>query len=200
MLIIGLTGGIGSGKSTVARHFEQLGIPVIDADNITRELVRPGQAALGEIAAHFGPGILQSDGSLDRSQLRERIFTNPDERKILEGILHPLALKEVRQRISRLDTPYCIVSVPLLIESGWSSLVDRILVVDTSRTLQIERTMNRDGISREQVEAIIDSQVNREARLSAANDILDNSSDPASLFEQVEILHEKYLHLGKTDK
>jgi dephospho-CoA kinase len=200
MLIIGLTGGIGSGKSIVARHFENLGVPVIDADAITRELVEPGRIALEKIVTYFGSDILQADGKLDRKQLRDRIFTNPDDRKILEGILHPLAQKEVQQRIVNLNAPYCIVSVPLLIESGWSTMVDRILVVDSPRELQIQRTMARDGTTRQQVEAIIDSQVDRKTRLAAANDILENTSDIAYLFEQVNILNEKYLNLARADK
>lgn len=200
MLIIGLTGGIGSGKSIIARHFEELGVPVIDADIITRELVEPGQIAIKEIVAHFGTEILQADGRLDRSRLRDRIFNNPEERRILENILHPLAQEEVQRRIARLNTPYCIICVPLLIESGWSNMVDRILVVDSSRELQIQRTISRDGASRQQVEAIIDSQIDRDIRLAAADDILENTSDIASLFGQVKILHEKYLHLAQADK
>ena len=200
MLIIGLTGGIGSGKSIVASRFQELGMPVIDADTITRELVEPGQPALREIVAQFGPDILQPDGRLDRPYLRDRIFSNPDDRRILEDILHPLAQKEVQQRIARLKAPYCILSVPLLIESGWSAMVDRILVVDSPREAQIQRTITRDKTSRQQVEAIIDSQVDRETRLAAADDILENDSDLASLYSQVDILHEEYLHLAQANK
>jgi dephospho-CoA kinase len=200
MLIIGLTGGIGSGKSIVASRFQKLGMPVIDADTITRELVEPGQPALREIVAQFGPDILQPDGRLDRPYLRDRIFSNPDDRRILEDILHPLAQKEVQQRIARLKAPYCILSVPLLIESGWSAMVDRILVVDSPREAQVQRTITRDKTSRQQVEAIIDSQVDRETRLAAADDILENDSDLASLYSQVDILHEEYLHLAQANK
>jgi dephospho-CoA kinase len=200
MLIIGLTGGIGSGKSIVASRFQKLGMPVIDADTITRELVEPGQPALREIVAQFGPDILQPDGRLDRPYLRDRIFSNPDDRRILEDILHPLAQKEVQQRIARLKAPYCILSVPLLIESGWSAMVDRILVVDSPREAQAQRTITRDKTSRQQVEAIIDSQADRETRLAAADDILENDSDLASLYSQVDILHEEYLHLAQANK
>ena len=200
MLIIGLTGGIGSGKSIVASRFQELGMPVIDADTITRELVEPGQPALREIVAQFGPDILQPDGRLDRPYLRDRIFSNPDDRRILEDILHPLAQKEVQQRIARLKAPYCILSVPLLIESGWSAMVDRILVVDSPREAQVQRTITRDKTSRQQVEAIIDSQADRETRLAAADDILENDSDLASLYSQVDILHEEYLHLAQANK
>jgi dephospho-CoA kinase len=150
--------------------------------------------------AQFGPDILQPDGRLDRPYLRDRIFSNPDDRRILEDILHPLAQKEVQQRIARLKAPYCILSVPLLIESGWSAMVDRILVVDSPREAQVQRTITRDKTSRQQVEAIIDSQVDRETRLAAADDILENDSDLASLYSQVDILHEEYLHLAQANK
>lgn len=196
MLVIGLTGGIGSGKSTAARRFESLGIPVIDADDITRELVKPGQDALVEICNHFGSDILLPDGQLDRSKLRERIFNNPDERKLLENILHPRARKIVQHRISLLDAPYCVLSVPLLIESGWTDLVQRILVIDSPREQQILRIINRDGTSREQAAAIIDAQLDPGARLAAADDVINNVGDIPSLVEQVDNLHKKYCQLG----
>ena len=130
MLVIGLTGGIGSGKSNVTKCFEALGVPVIDADIITRELVKPGKSALKEIEAHFGPDIIQTDGQLNRDWLRARIFENSDERKILEGILHPRAKKYAQKVISKLKAPYCIFCVPLLLESGWDRMVQRVLVKD----------------------------------------------------------------------
>lgn len=193
MYIIGLTGGIGSGKSTVARYFESLGVPVIDADAITRELVEPGQEALDEIIKAFGASIIQANGRLNRPLLRERVFNNPKERKTLEKILHPRARKLAQQHIAKLTTPYCILCVPLLIESGWTDLVQRILVVDTPRELQIQRTIARDGISKEQAESIIDSQIDRETRLAAADDILENSEDMTSLQGKVDDLHRKYM-------
>ena len=198
MLVIGLTGGIGSGKSTVAQQFESLGVPVIDADVITRELVKPGQDALNEIEAYFGSEVIQADGQLNRAWLRAFIFDNPDERKVLEGILHPRARKNAQKRIANLKTPYCILCVPLLIESGWTDMVQRVLVVDLSRELQIQRTVERDGISRKQAEAIIDTQINRNARLAAADDILTNTDDKASLLKQVDALHKKYLQLAQS--
>lgn len=198
MLIIGLTGGIGSGKSTVAGYFESLGVPVIDADKITRELVEPGQEALGEIINTFGDSIIQADGRLNRSRLREHIFKNPDERKKLENILHPRARKIVQQQINELSTPYCILSVPLLIESGWVDLVQRILVVDSPRDLQIKRTIERDKVSKEQVESIIASQTDRKTRLAAADDILENTDDRATLREKIVTLHKKYTLLGQS--
>ncbi len=200
MLVIGLTGGIGSGKSTVTKHFEQLGVPVIDADIITRELVRPGEDALKEIEAHFGPDIIQTDGQLNRAWLRARIFDDADERKTLEGILHPRAKEYAQNRIAELKAPYCILCVPLLIESGWTDMVQRVLVIDLPRELQIERTMKRDGIPKNQVETIINAQINRDGRLAAADDVLINTDDKSSLLEQVDALHEQYLKQAKTTK
>jgi len=198
MLIIGLTGGIGSGKSTVARHFESLGVPVIDADIITRELVKPGQDALKEIVAHFGPDIIQTDGQLNRAWLRALIFDNPGERKVLENILHPRARESALRQLAKLDAPYCILCVPLLLESGWDDMVHRVLVIDLPRELQIQRTMDRDGIPENQVETIINTQIDRDSRLSAADDVIVNTGDTTALLEQVDRLHQKYLQLAKT--
>ena len=197
MLIIGLTGGIGSGKSTVTKHFEQLDVPVIDADIITRELVKPGEDALKEIETHFGPEIIQTDGQLNRAWLRARIFDNADERKVLEGILHPRAREYAQKRISELKAPYCILCVPLLIESGWINMVQRVLVIDLPRELQIQRTMKRDEIPKNQVETIINAQIDRKGRLAAADDVLTNTGDKSSLLEQVDTLHDQYLKQAK---
>ena len=199
MLVIGLTGGIGSGKSTVADYFKSLGVPVIDADVITRELVKPGQDALQDIAKYFGNEIIQADGQLDRARLRKRVFSNPEERIALENILHPRAREITQQRIAELDTPYCIVCAPLLIESGWTDMVQRVLVIDLPVELQVKRTIDRDGITPEQAESIIKSQLNRSARLAAADDILDNSGDITSLLERVDALHKQYLLLSQSE-
>jgi dephospho-CoA kinase len=196
MLVIGLTGGIGSGKSTVTKCFGALGAPVIDADIITRELVKPGKDALKKIEAHFGPDIIQTDGQLNRAWLRARIFENPDERKILEGIIHPRAKKYAKKIISTLKTPYCIFCVPLLLESGWDDMVQRILVIDIPRELQIKRTMKRDDISKNQVETIINAQIDRDDRLAAADDLLTNMGSKASLLKQIKALHKQYLKLA----
>ena len=198
MLTIGLTGGIGSGKSTVAQHFESLGVPVIDADIITRELVQPGQDALKEIEAHFGADIIQTNGHLNRARLRTLIFENPDERKVLENILHPRARELAQQQISKLNAPYCILCVPLLIESGWIDMVQRVLVIDLPRELQLQRTMNRDGTPEDEIEAIINAQIDRDSRLSAADDVLVNTGDKTSLLEQVDALHQQYLQQAGT--
>ncbi len=198
MLIIGLTGGIGSGKSTVARHFEALGAPVIDADDIGRQLVEPGQPALAAIVKHFGSDMLDDKGRLNRARLREQVFTHPKQRHELEAILHPRIRAEVQRRIANLSPAcgYCLVSVPLLIESGWQDLVQRVLVVDTTREIQIQRATARDGITRQQAEAIITSQANRDARLQAADDVIHNEGDLAALQEQVEALHRRYCQLA----
>ena len=201
MLIIGLTGGIGSGKSTVAHRFAELGIPVIDADIITRELVAPGQPALEEIAQQFGADLLLPSGALDRAQLRQRVFCQPNERKKLEAILHPKARIEAHRRIAALQDAnpppaYCILCVPLLIESGWQDLVQRILVVDTDREQQIQRTLQRDQLSRQQVNAIIDSQADRDTRLAVADDVISNNGDLHDLQAQIDALHQRYLQLA----
>lgn len=201
MLIIGLTGGIGSGKSTVAQRFAELGIPVIDADIISRELVSPGQPALEEIAQQFGADILLPSGELDRAQLRQLVFSQPNARKKLEAILHPRVRAEVHRRVAALQDSnpppaYCILCVPLLIESGWQDLVQRILVVDTDRERQIQRTQQRDQLSRQQINAIIDSQADRDTRLAAADDIITNTGDLQALQAQIESLYQRYLQLA----
>ena len=198
MLIIGLTGGIGSGKSTVARHFEALGVPVIDADAIGHQLVEPGQPALAAIIEHFGTDLLDKEGQLNRARLRERVFTHPEQRRELEAILHPRIRAEIRRKIAALAPPcgYCLVSVPLLIESGWQDLGQRVLVVDTSPETQLQRTMARDGITRPQAEAIIASQLDRETRLQAADDVIHNAGDLATLQTQVKALHRRYCQLA----
>lgn len=194
MLIIGLTGGIGSGKSTVAHHFESLGVPVIDADAIGHQLVEPGQPALAAITEHFGADMLDNNGQLNRARLRERVFTHPEQRRKLEAILHPRIRAEIQRQITTLAPPcgYCLISVPLLIESGWQDLVQRVLVVDASPEIQLSRTTTRDGITRQQAEAIIASQIGHEARLQAADDVICNNDDLPALHRQVEDLHRRY--------
>lgn len=203
MLIIGLTGGIGSGKSTVSHYFESLGIPVIDADVITRELVTPGQPALQEIVQQFGSQLLAADGTLDRAQLRQQVFENEKERKKLEAILHPKVRDSMRQQITALhnsNTPpaYCILSIPLLVESGWTDLIQRVLVVDTSPAQQRQRASQRDGLSAEQINAVIRSQVDRDTRLAAADDIIHNDADIRAMLTQIDTLHQRYLQLARS--
>lgn len=197
MLIIGLTGGIGSGKTTVAQRFEHFGVPVIDADVIARQLTEPGQAALKKIVAHFGTQILHADGSLDRTQLRQQVFANPTERHALEAILHPMVREEMQRRISELDADYCILSIPLLLESGWQNKVNRVLVVDAPEERQVERAARRDGADSESIQAIIENQIDRQSRLAAAEDVINNDSDIPSLLAQVDSLHQQYKALSR---
>jgi dephospho-CoA kinase len=202
MLIIGLTGGIGSGKTTVSQYFEKLGIPVIDADQLTRDLVAPGQPALSEIAKQLGNEFITPTGELDRPRLREHIFAHPAQRQRLEAILHPRARDAAQQQIVTLrDSPrppgYVILSVPLLIESGWTDLVQRVLVVDASPAQQRQRASQRDGLSDEQIEAAMRSQIDRGKRLAAANDVIHNDADLPALQAQVTALHQHYQQLAR---
>ena len=179
MLVVGLTGGIGSGKSTAAAYFQQLGVPVIDADQIAHDLVTPGQPALTQIADQFGQHILTEDGQLDRAKLRECVFADPQQRHRLESLLHPLIREEIRRRIARLQTPYVIVAIPLLVETQQFDLVDRVLVIDTEQQLQIERVRQRDHLDSEAIMAILQAQASREQRLARADDIIVNNGDKA---------------------
>jgi dephospho-CoA kinase len=199
MKVIGLTGGIGSGKSTVADLFRQKGIEVIDADQLAREVVEPGTPALAAIAAHFGEEILDGAGRLRRAALRERVFVNPAERQWLEALLHPLIQELVQARIAQCRSVYCLLMSPLLLESRQKLLVDRILVVDVSRETQLRRTMQRDTSSRETVEAIIAAQISREQRLAAADDIIENDGSRARLVPAVARLHQNYLAMSSQE-
>ncbi|WP_323845045.1 dephospho-CoA kinase [Microbulbifer magnicolonia] len=195
MLIIGLTGGIGSGKSAAADCFRALGIDVVDADWAARVVVQPGQPALAQIAQHFGAEVLLENGALDRARLRSLVFDNEAERKWLEGLLHPLIREEILRALEASKSAYAILESPLLIESGQYKLVDRICVVDLPEELQIERAGARDGSDAEQIRKIMAAQLPREKRLEKADDVLDNSGDLASLRTQVEVLHRQYLQL-----
>lgn len=192
-----LTGGIASGKTAVSGCFERLGAAVIDTDLIAREVVEPGQPALARIVEEFGAGYLDQEGRLDRRRMRDVIFSDPQQKSRLEAILHPLIAREVLRQISQLNAPYCILVIPLFAESSAYPWIDRVLVVDVSEELQLERVMARDRISREQAQSILDSQSGRSARLALADDILDNSGSFAGLCEEVEKLHEKYLGLAQ---
>lgn len=196
MLIVALTGGIGSGKSVVADEFARLGVPIIDTDVIARQLVVAGMPAHAEIVTLFGEAILEADGELNRRKLRQLVFDAPEKRIQLEQILHPRIREEVRSQIDRLQADYCIVVIPLLSEKGRYSFIHRILLVDAPQEKQIQRTMQRDRQSREQVEAILASQSSREQRLALADDILDNSGEVAELKQQVRQLHQQYQSLA----
>lgn len=195
MLTVGLTGGIGSGKSTVAKIFSAKGVPVFDADVIVRELMEPGQPAWTEIIAEFGDSVL-TEGRLNRTLLRNRIYSDPTTRRALESILHPKVYQILRERAKRVCEPYCIFAIPLLIESEGRDVVDRILLVDCPVEVQFERAMRRDGLDRPTVTRIIEVQASRAERLAAADDIIDNSSSIDSLPAQVERFHQIYLDLA----
>ncbi len=197
-LKVGLTGGIGSGKSAVASRLATLGVPVIDADQITRALCLPGQSALTEIVGVFGVGVLDSMGALDRGRLRAHIFADADARRHLESILHPRVRTEMARQVAVLDAPYAILVIPLLLEGGLVSWVDRVLVVDCPEERQIERVIQRDGVSRTHVESVLAVQSSRRARLTVAHELLHNDSDLESLHRQVDALHQRYLTMGKT--
>jgi dephospho-CoA kinase len=195
MLKIGLTGGIGCGKTTVARLFAELGIPVIDADQIAHELVKKGQPALEQIERQFGADVLNPDGSLNRSRLREIVFSDPSQKQKLESILHPLVYQSIQAELERLDAPYCIIAIPLLFETHMAHFVDRVLVVDCPVETQIARVRKRDQLTLERIQSIIDSQVSRAFRKSHADDLIDNSESDYGLAEQVKKLHNLYLSL-----
>ena len=192
MLVIGLTGGIGSGKSTVAQLFAAMGVPVIDMDLIARQVVEPGQTALEQITQEFGSYILDGKGRLDRRRLRELIFDSKEKRRRLEAILHPLIRQETQHQLLELDAPYCIVVIPLLFESQQDSLVDRILVIDVPESLQISRTMKRDDITTEAVQKILAAQIDRDSRLAAADDVIDNSVELSQVRDRVAELDQQY--------
>jgi dephospho-CoA kinase len=196
MLIIALTGGIGSGKSTVAASFIQLNVPVIDADQLARELVVPGSPALAEIALAFGPEMILKDGKLDRPRLRRLIFADQKQRLRLEAILHPGIYAEMRRRMQTLQGPYCVLVIPLLLETGETAIADRILVVDAPESLQRGRVHTRDGLSDADLDAILNAQFGRAERLRAAADIIVNDGDLAQLKEQVAVLHRRYLDMA----
>lgn len=193
--ILGLTGGIGSGKSAVAQHFMDLGIHVADADQAARWVVEPGQPALAQIAAHFGPQLLQADGQLDRAALRQRIFQDPAERQWLEALLHPLINQALVRDLAGAQSPYAILVSPLLIESGQQRLTQRLLVVDAPEQLQLQRALLRDQVSEQQIRAILKTQASREKRLRHADDVLTNDRDLQWLRAEVERLHLFYLTL-----
>lgn len=197
MMVVGLTGSIGSGKTTVAQLFAQHGVPVIDADVLAREVTQPQTPAYQAIVERFGPNIVNADGSLDRGSLREIIFHQPEEKDWLEALLHPAILIRMREEIARLDTPYCLAVIPLLLETDAASFVQRILVVDVTEEKQIERAALRDKDTHESIKRIINTQVPRDQRLQRADDVIDNAGSKADLAHQVEMLHQKYLKLGQ---
>ena len=198
--VVGLTGGIGSGKSTVADVFAQLGVTLVDADLLGREVVAPGSAALTRIAEHFGDSIIMADGSLHRQALRGIVFSDTLEKDWLENLLHPLIAELMKSRISSCASPYCLLVSPLLLETGQQQLADRILVVDVSKATQLTRTLQRDRGDPDTINAIIASQIDRQQRLQKADDILDNEAGLDQLNAGIHQLHQKYLRLAEESR
>ncbi len=193
--VIGLTGGIGSGKSTVARMFGALGVHWVDADDVARQVVEPGTQALNAIADHFGEDILQDNGGLDRAALRQKVFEDPEQRRWLEGLLHPIIRKELIRQLSpeNYSLPYVMLVSPLLLETNQHELVERIVVVDVPEETQIDRTMARDGNSREQVERILAAQMPRTARREKADEIINNAQPLERVEASVQALHQRFM-------
>lgn len=194
---VALTGGIGSGKSTVANAFADLGVNVIDADIIARQIVEPGTPALQAIVSHFGDSLRLSDGSLNRRQLRERIFANADEKSWLNALLHPLIQQETQRQMQQATSPYVLWVVPLLVENQLWQKADRVLVVDVSEETQLQRTMQRDNVSEAHARQILAAQVAREQRLAVADDVIDNNGAPDAIALDVARLHDSYLKLAR---
>lgn len=195
-LTIGLTGGIASGKSTVADCFAGLGVTIIDTDRIAHNLVATGSEAMSDLRAAFGPDAVDDQGKLRRSWLRRRIFEDPEAKHTLEGILHPLIREQVAQRRSQVTGAYCVVVAPLLLETGFQKNVDRVLVVDAKPEIQIARLIARDGISESDARAALSAQWSREERRARADDIIENDGDLSELDRQVRALHQHYLSLA----
>ena len=197
MLIIGLTGGIGSGKSVASDKFKSLGITIVDADVASRTVVEPGKPALKEIEDHFGSGIITAEGKLDRNNLREIIATDPEERKWLESVTHPKIGEQITKEISESTSVYTLFVAPLLLETNSQEMCSRVVVVDVPKDVQIQRTAKRDKVSPNQVEQMVAAQMEREKRLEKADDVLLNSGTIEDLEKQVEELHKKYIQMAE---
>jgi dephospho-CoA kinase len=195
--IVGLTGGIGSGKTTVANLFHDLGVQSVDADLVAREVVMPGEPALAAIVEHFGTGILQHDGQLDRAVLRAKIFADAAEKQWLNQLLHPLIRQRLLQQLQQCTSSYALLIAPLLLENKLQSYTDRVLVVDVPEALQLSRTMQRDQVSAEQVQNILQSQIARSERLRLADDVLLNTVQLFELQPQIQQLHSRYQQFAK---
>ena len=196
MLRVGLTGGIGCGKSVVAEMFRELGITVIDADQIAHDLVKPGSPVLAAVIGQFGKTYLNADGGLDRQKLAQHVFAQPEQKKKLEALIHPAVRDTIRQQLeAHSRETYVIVVIPLLLETGYTELIDRILVVDCDEQQQIQRVQQRDSRDTDQIQNIMRQQIGRSERLSRADDILTNNTSLATLQHQVTELHRKYLSM-----
>lgn len=197
MFRIGLTGGIASGKSTVAELFAEAGAAVIDTDRIAREVVLPGRPALAALVTSLGPGILDREGQLDRAQMRRKIFADADVRNTVESILHPAILAELGRQSAAAAGPYQVLVIPLLVEGDRAGLVDRVLVVDCPVETQIERLMARDGETRESAQAMLAAQARRQERLASADDVIENDGSPADLAAEVAALDRRYRKMAE---
>ena len=197
MYVVGLTGGIGSGKTAASDYLHSLGIDVVDADIVARDVVAIGQPALAQIAQHFGTAVLLADGSLNRSALRTIVFNNADERKVLETITHPAIRQEILQQLKASVSPYTLLVSPLLFESGQYQFAHRNLVIDASEDLQRRRAALRDGVSSEQINRIMAAQLTRAERNRRADDIVINHGDLADLYQQLYAVHQQYLQLSQ---
>ncbi|MBL4857482.1 MAG: dephospho-CoA kinase [Idiomarina sp.] len=191
--VVGVTGGIGSGKSAATAEFEKLGITVIDADIVSRQVVMPGTPCLRAIAEHFGRDLLTDKGELDRKALRQKVFSDPAEKDWLNSLLHPAIREEILTQLVQASSPYVILSAPLLLENNLDKYCQRVLVVDVPEELQLQRTIQRDESPKEEVEAIMKAQLSRKARLRKADDILNNEGSIDQLRRQVNQLHQRYL-------
>ncbi|MBS0382562.1 MAG: dephospho-CoA kinase [Proteobacteria bacterium] len=197
--VVALTGGVASGKSAVARRFQAHGIRVYDADVAAREVVAPNSAALAEIEFVFGAGMLQADGSLDRRAMRERVFADPAARRKLEAIIHPRVRAWLQRHVGMDRGPYCMLAIPLLAENrGEYAWVDRVLLVDTPESIQIERLMQRDGVTRDHAERMLAAQATRAQRLAIADDVIANDGKESALDAKVAALHARYLELARS--
>jgi dephospho-CoA kinase len=196
VLAVALTGGIGSGKSAVSGHFESLGVPVIDADVLAHQLVKPGSPALQEIQTLFGDEMVDPQGNLNRAALREVVFNDPAQRKRLEGILHPRIRQAMESWLKQQNAPYAVLVIPLLFETGQQSIANRILVVDCDESHQYERVTNRDQLDKTQIDQILASQTDRHTRLQGADDVIENNGSLEALLEATERMHHNYLKLA----
>ncbi|EGU37271.1 dephospho-CoA kinase [Vibrio ichthyoenteri ATCC 700023] len=200
-IVIGLTGGIASGKTTVANLFhEQFGIDIVDADIIARDVVEPESDGLKQITNRYGTEILLSDGTLNRARLRDIIFADPSEKQWLDSLLHPMIRQAMLEQLAQASTPYALLVIPLMVENNLQTLADRILVIDVDQDSQVERTMLRDGISKQQAQAIVNSQATREQRLAIADDVIKNHTKNQQLLYQITELHKKYLEMCRENR
>jgi len=198
MLVVGVTGGIGSGKTAATDRFQALGITVVDADLASRVVVEPGRPALKAIEEHFGKDVIAADGTLNRRALRDIVFANPEERKWLERLTHPLIAQEIVSQIQASQSPYTILASPLLLESGQSRMAQRVLVIDVPEDVQIARTATRDNTDTNSVKAIIAAQMKRADRLAKADDVIVNDRSLEELHQAVDALHQQYLEMAKS--